>query len=177
MARSLTKTLIPHGGFRFIRSPAPVPPSYVCFRRLFSSKPQFVEIDLDSSSQSEARAEFIKKLNDMFRRIIVHKSTPDWLPFIPGSSFWVPPSQNAGSEIADLVDKVANPLSEEESLSVMSLRGWPSSSFFVPPDDSAPTEEAEADTEFSIAGNEEVLEVKIELLPNSGGSKPGDEEK
>ncbi|XP_010541118.1 PREDICTED: uncharacterized protein LOC104814655 [Tarenaya hassleriana] len=169
MSRLLSKIVIPRGRFLPLRFPAPAPASEAFFRRRFSSEPQFVEIDLDSSSsssQAEARAEFIKELNDMVRRLIVHKSTPDWLPFIPGSSFWVPPSRKTTSEIVDLVDKVTNRLSEEESLSVMSLRGWPRSSFFIPSDDSAPTEEVEADTGFKIAENE-VLEVKIELLPNS----------
>ncbi|KAK7329746.1 hypothetical protein VNO77_23923 [Canavalia gladiata] len=32
-----------------------------------------------------------KLLEEHVHRITVKKATPDWLPFLPGSSFWVPP--------------------------------------------------------------------------------------
>lgn len=142
MSGLLSKTLIPHGRFFLRRFNQPAiataPPNIVCFsRRWFSSKPQLIEIDLDSyssaSSKAEAEAAILKKLNEFVRRIIVHNSTPDWLPFSPGSSFWVPPHQNTAAKIANLVDKVTNPLTEEESLSLSSPNGWPCSSFFISP--------------------------------------------
>ncbi|KAK7388139.1 hypothetical protein VNO78_22946 [Psophocarpus tetragonolobus] len=33
----------------------------------------------------------VKLLEEHFHRVMVKKATPDWLPFLPGSSFWVPP--------------------------------------------------------------------------------------
>lgn len=58
------------------------------------------------------------------------KATPDWLPFVPGSSFWVPP-RGRFSGLADLVGKLAYVLSEDEAMSLTTVRGWPSSSYFV----------------------------------------------
>ncbi|KAL1218382.1 hypothetical protein V5N11_028090 [Cardamine amara subsp. amara] len=171
MSRLLSKTLIPHGRFflRRINEPAmtsAAPPNIVCFSRRFSSKPQLIEIDLDSaSSKTEAEAAILKKLNEFVRRIIVHNSTPDWLPFAPGSSFWVPPHQLTATKIANLVDKVTNPLTEEETLSLSSPFGWPCSSFFIPPDTSSSTQEVEASMEFNIPGNE-MLEVKLAHFPD-----------
>ncbi|VVA99575.1 unnamed protein product [Arabis nemorensis] len=174
MSRLLSKTLIPSGRF-FLRSRfnepaiATAPSNFVCFnRRRFSSKPQLIEIDLDSyaSSKAEAEAAILKKLNEFVRRIIVHNSTPDWLPFSPGSSFWVPPHNNTAEKIANLVDKVTNPLTEEESYSLSSPNGWPCSSFFISPDDdSSSTQEVEDRMELNIPRNE-MLEVKLAQFPD-----------
>jgi hypothetical protein len=75
----------------------------------------------------------LRKLEDAIHRIIVRRAAPDWLPFLPGSSYWVPsPRSTSGSlGIAHLVEKLANPLSDEESLSTTTVRGWPSSDYFV----------------------------------------------
>lgn len=63
----------------------------------------------------------------------MRRAAPDWLPFLPGSSYWVPPPRSASGSlgIAHLVEKLANPLSDEESLSTSTVRGWPSSDYFV----------------------------------------------
>lgn len=139
MSRLLSKALIPHGRFflRRLSEPAKAP-NLVCFsRRPYSYKPHVIEIELDSSSSASSRAEaeaaMLKRLNEFVRRIIVHNSTPDWLLFSPGSSFWVPPHQSTAAKFAHLVDRVANRLTEEESLSLSSPFGWPCSSFFIPP--------------------------------------------
>ncbi|KAJ0239108.1 hypothetical protein HA466_0236140 [Hirschfeldia incana] len=176
MSRLLSKTLIPHGRFFFLRrfnEPKTTAPSVVCFnRRPYSSKPHLIEIDLDSSSsatsKAEAEAAVLKKLNEFVRRIVVQNSTPDWLPFSPGSSFWVPPHQNTAAKIANLVDQVTHPLTEEEVLSLSSPSGWPCSSFFVPPpddDDSSSKQEVEGSTELNVPGNE-MLEVKLAHFPD-----------
>ncbi|KAE9608088.1 hypothetical protein Lalb_Chr08g0231811 [Lupinus albus] len=31
---------------------------------------------------------FLKLFDQLIQRILVKKATPDWLPFVPGSSFW-----------------------------------------------------------------------------------------
>lgn len=75
----------------------------------------------------------LKLFDDLIQRILVKKATPDWLPFVPGSSFWVPPRPSP-SNVVHLVHKLANadqPLSHEESLSLSTFRGWPSSNFFI----------------------------------------------
>lgn len=112
-------------------------------RSFSSGQAQLIEIDLDpssssssssSSSLSEDDSEFesraMRKLDDLIHRIIVQKSTPDWLPFVPGSSFWVPPRPGT-SKVLDLVGKLADQLNQEESLSLTTSRGWPCSSFYL----------------------------------------------
>lgn len=53
----------------------------VCHRHQSSeaTKAKWVEID------------GVKLLEEHVQRVMVKKATPDWLPFLPGSSFWVPP--------------------------------------------------------------------------------------
>ncbi|XP_015895262.1 uncharacterized protein LOC107429094 isoform X1 [Ziziphus jujuba] len=109
-------------------------------RSTLSGEAQLIEVDLDpassssssssSASDGESEALMIRKLDDVVQRIIVQKSTPDWLPFIPGSSFWVPPRRNS-VKFVDLVGKLADRLSEEETLSLATDRGWPCSDFFI----------------------------------------------
>ncbi|CAA7022228.1 unnamed protein product [Microthlaspi erraticum] len=172
MSRLLSKALIPHGRsfLRRLSEPAKAP-NLVCFsRRPYSYKPHVIEIELDSSSSASSRAEaeaaMLKRLNEFVRRIVVHNSTPDWLLFSPGSSFWVPPHQSTAAKFAHLVDRVANRLTEEESLSLSSPFGWPCSSFFIPPDGgSSSTQGFEASTELNIPGNE-MLEVKLAHFPD-----------
>ncbi|GFP93984.1 hypothetical protein PHJA_001542800 [Phtheirospermum japonicum] len=64
---------------------------------------EVTEIDQASSSSTgpvgEAAAEIIalgiKRIEDAIHNIIVRRSAPDWLPFLPGSSYWVPPRASA----------------------------------------------------------------------------------
>lgn len=86
-----------------------------------------IEIDLESDGEIEILA--VRKLEDEIHRIVVRRSAPDWLPFRPGSSYWVPPRRRTHG-IAEFVGRIANPLSEDETLSLTSDRGWPSSSYF-----------------------------------------------
>ncbi|XP_019057506.1 PREDICTED: uncharacterized protein LOC104808102 [Tarenaya hassleriana] len=87
------------------------------------------EVDT-AASQSQADP-LIQKLEDAVHRIIVRRSAPDWLPFVPGSSYWVPPPRSQGHGIAQLVAKLANPMTDDEYLSTTSSRGWPSSDYFI----------------------------------------------
>lgn len=105
-------------------------PNRTASRSIHSGSGQFIEVDMESPSDSESEALMIKKLDDLVRRILVLKSTPDWLPFIPGSSFWVPP-RISPMKLVDLVEKLADQLSDEETLALISGRGWPSSQFFL----------------------------------------------
>ncbi|VVA95796.1 unnamed protein product [Arabis nemorensis] len=92
---------------------------------------ELYEIDtgaLQSQSQSDP---LIQKLEDAVHRIMVRRSAPDWLPFVPGGSYWVPPPRSQTHGIAKLVEKLANPISDEESISISSARGWPSSDYFI----------------------------------------------
>ncbi|KAJ8562364.1 hypothetical protein K7X08_011655 [Anisodus acutangulus] len=55
--------------------------------------PQLMEIDLDSSNGSDGG---IRKLEEVIHSVIVRRSAPDWLPFMPGYSYWVPPYVKVG---------------------------------------------------------------------------------
>ncbi|KAL2543108.1 Uncharacterized protein Adt_04086 [Abeliophyllum distichum] len=69
------------------------------------TKVDFIEVELDPSSSSqsdshEAAADVIstgiKKLGKAIHRIVVRHSARVWLPFLPGHSYWVLPSNNNG---------------------------------------------------------------------------------
>ncbi|KAK6131678.1 hypothetical protein DH2020_034585 [Rehmannia glutinosa] len=118
---------------------------------------QLVEVDLDSASSShpdspEAAAEVItvgiKKLEDAIHSIIVRRAAPDWLPFLPGYSYWVPPRatsmrNHSASNMIEVIGKLASSgamrnrslhhemLSEDEQMSLTSAKGWPSSAVFI----------------------------------------------
>lgn len=87
--------------------------------------------DLSDASSSASSDPLLRKLEDAIHRIIVRKSAPDWLPFLPGSSYWVPPPRSRNYGLNHLVEKLANPLTQEESMSTTTLRGWPSSDYFI----------------------------------------------
>ncbi|XP_051131630.1 uncharacterized protein LOC127251801 [Andrographis paniculata] len=133
--------------------------SVTSHRRHRSSKTQhgqFIEVDLDgaSSAQSdsaEAGAEVItvriRKLEDAIHSIIVRRAAPDWLPFLPGYSYWVPPRASAlrnhpAGSLVEAIEKMnslgtttnrrlPNELSEDEKMSLSSSKGWPSSAVFI----------------------------------------------
>ncbi|GFQ06358.1 hypothetical protein PHJA_002779800 [Phtheirospermum japonicum] len=123
---------------------------------------EVTRIDQASSSSAdpggEAAAEIIslgiKRIENAIHNIIVRRSAPDWLPFLPGSSYWVPPrasamrrsgavSQHHAKSMIDVVGKLAalrvkrnqglplDLLSEDENMSFTSTKGWPASSFYI----------------------------------------------
>ncbi|KVI11853.1 uncharacterized protein LOC112507479 [Cynara cardunculus var. scolymus] len=94
-----------------------------------SGKAQLIEVELES----EGEVVGIRKLEDVIHNIIVRQSTPDWLPFIPGSSYWVPPRRHRPEShgIVEVLEKLTNPMTEDESMSLNTSRGWPSSSYFL----------------------------------------------
>ncbi|XP_042390281.1 uncharacterized protein LOC121981695 [Zingiber officinale] len=113
------------------------------FNRLIAvrerSHARIIEIDLAAEAdagEGEGEGEVdvdvlsLRRLEDAVRAISVRRAAPDWLPFVPGSSYWFPPPRRAGG-VVDVVKKLANPLTEEESMSLTTVRGWPSSAYFV----------------------------------------------
>lgn len=132
MARIISQSVQRH---LYVKSP---PLILLPHTRHRSFKAQVIEIDLESSSasptssggDSEADRLAIKKLEEIVRSIIVQKATPDWLPFMPGWSFWVPPPRRPNT-IVDWMSKLSNQLTEEEMLSLTTVRGWPCSSFLL----------------------------------------------
>ncbi|KAK8619947.1 hypothetical protein V6N13_066442 [Hibiscus sabdariffa] len=94
--------------------------------RPFSSKPELFEIVLDSSSSP---ASAVNKMEELIHSILVQKCTPDWLPFLPGSSFWVPLPRHGSKRVSDFIDRLTNQLTPDEYLSLTTGRGWPCASF------------------------------------------------
>ncbi|XP_010417497.1 PREDICTED: uncharacterized protein LOC104703224 [Camelina sativa] len=133
MARSFSPSLS-LSRCRFVASSL-LPSSQTVFFRSQSSnrrsnrRGELYEIDT-AASQSQSDP-LLHKLEDAVHRIMVRRSAPDWLPFVPGASYWVPPPRSQTHGIAKLVEKLANPISDEESISLSSVRGWPSSDYFI----------------------------------------------
>ncbi|KAK6944606.1 hypothetical protein RJ641_025708 [Dillenia turbinata] len=128
-----------------IAKPSPfAPSSRILTHRTQSSfsgdKGQIIVIDLETSTATstsldgaEVEALGIRKLEEFIYGVMVKRSAPDWLPFIPGSSYWVPPRPSPYN-IAELLGKLvsaSNHLSEEQALSFTTARGWPSASYFL----------------------------------------------
>ncbi|KAJ4890080.1 Uncharacterized protein Rs2_29828 [Raphanus sativus] len=110
-----------------------LPSSHLLSFRSQSSDRRGDIYEFDIAASQSPSDPLIQKLEDAVHRIVVRRSAPDWLPFVPGASYWVPPP-GSGSQthgIAQLVAKLANPLTDEESLSTNSSRGWPSSDYFL----------------------------------------------
>lgn len=120
------------------------------FRRCFSSKPELFEIDLDSPSPAST----IKKMEEIIHSIIIQKSTPDWLPFLPGSSFWVPLPSHGSKRVSDFIEIFTNQLTPDEHLSLTTGRGWPCLPFLIQ-DGEHPEQEEEGVNVVLLVGSED----------------------
>uniref|UniRef100_A0ACD5ZV53 Uncharacterized protein n=1 Tax=Avena sativa TaxID=4498 RepID=A0ACD5ZV53_AVESA len=148
MARLLAQTLA---------RPTPTTANLLPLRGI-STKVEFIEIDLadeDASAPGAAAGDGspsvevvgIRRLEEAIHGVMVRRSTPEWLPFVPGGSFWVPPMRRPHG-VAELVGRIAAsgvsesgevayqaeayvPMTEEEELSLSTARGWPSAAYFV----------------------------------------------
>ncbi|KAL2462529.1 uncharacterized protein Fot_53766 [Forsythia ovata] len=77
----------------------------------------------------EAEARAVEKIEDAIHTIIIRRSRPDWLQFVPGASYWVPPRRHSYG-VAEIVHELSNALTEEEFNSLTTFQGWPSSAFY-----------------------------------------------
>ncbi|XP_073004687.1 uncharacterized protein [Typha latifolia] len=134
MARLLSQTLT-----RVSKNLALTPsPFSLLSRRTRSSFPEnleLIEIEVERDPSSAAVAAEVevlgmRLLEEAIHGIIVRRSAPDWLPFVPGASYWVPPRRRPLG-FAELVSRMANPMTEEEELAFTTVRGWPSASYFL----------------------------------------------
>lgn len=116
----------------------------------------------------------LKHFDDLIHRILVKKATPDWLPFVPGSSFWVPPRPST-SNVVDLVQKLTREDDNRphDSPLLSTLRGWPSSNFFINENESTHAE----DTDVEI-NSQDGMEgtVKVKVLTFSGNVAQSEDE-
>lgn len=125
MARSLSLSLTRNWPTKTLR---PTASRLVALRAQSTHNPNHADNPSDVEASSDP---LLRKLEDAIHRIIVRRSAPDWLPFLPGSSYWVPPPRSQSYGIAQLVEKLANPLTPDQSLSTTTVRGWPSSDYFI----------------------------------------------
>ncbi|XP_061357210.1 uncharacterized protein LOC133301573 [Gastrolobium bilobum] len=89
-----------------------------------------------SSSSSSSSDPLIRKLEDAIHRIIVRRSAPDWLPFLPGASYWVPPPPSQPSTaltqlLHNLANPNPNPITTPPPPPPSHQSVWPSSSYFI----------------------------------------------
>uniref|UniRef100_A0A804RFI3 Uncharacterized protein n=1 Tax=Zea mays TaxID=4577 RepID=A0A804RFI3_MAIZE len=158
MARLLTQTLT-------LARPASSPSTTAASASLrgLATKVEIIEIDLaeedagssshgSPSSSPSVEAVGIRRLEEAIHGVMVRRAAPDWLPFVPGGSFWVPPLRRPHG-VAELVGRIAAaggteggagavggavevleldaPMTEEQAFCFSTTRGWPSASFFV----------------------------------------------
>nr|XP_043618722.1 uncharacterized protein LOC122590598 [Erigeron canadensis] len=88
---------------------------------------QLHETDVESSSSSSDSEVISKKIDDIIRTIIVKESAPDWIPFVPGSSYWVPPFRK---NVTEAINNVTTDFDQLLAVSSPS-RGYPSSAYFL----------------------------------------------
>ncbi|KAK9757104.1 hypothetical protein RND81_01G139900 [Saponaria officinalis] len=97
-------------------------------RRNQSTKPETAKTE---------EGEALRRLEEAVHRLIVKKAQPDWIPLVPGGSYWVPPkttSRGFAQVVANLVKDSSsgggNSRVGDQLLN--SNRGWPSSAqFFI----------------------------------------------
>ncbi|CAA3024093.1 Hypothetical predicted protein [Olea europaea subsp. europaea] len=102
-------------------------------RHLFSLADSNSYIELsqaEAEAEAEAEARVVKKIEDAIHTIIIKRSRPDWLPFVPGASYWVPQRRHSYG-VAEIVHQLSNPLTEEQLNSLITFQGWPSSAFYL----------------------------------------------
>lgn len=122
-----------------------------CPSRALSDKVDFVEIDLSEESPSSSsgsdeggagdsatvQAQMgMRRLEDAIQGVLVRRAAPEWLPFVPGASYWVPPLPRplgVGNLLAGTLYTARGTaaMTEEEALSLTTVRGWPSAAYFV----------------------------------------------
>ncbi|XP_020221884.1 uncharacterized protein LOC109804465 [Cajanus cajan] len=123
-------------------------------RRSSKAQPQVAEVDMAEYDVA------LKHFDDLIQRILVKKATPDWLPFVPGSSFWVPPRPSPAN-VVDLVHKLTNEDHRPHDSPLLStLRGWPSSNFFINENESTDGENTDMEIK-SPDGMEGTVKVKV----------------
>uniref|UniRef100_A0A7N0ZZR0 Uncharacterized protein n=1 Tax=Kalanchoe fedtschenkoi TaxID=63787 RepID=A0A7N0ZZR0_KALFE len=105
-------------------------------RRLRSAEADAIESNIDppsAAAKPDQLSPLFTVFEDLIHGMIVQRCEPAWLPFVPGSSFWVPPRPQSGTFVraVEKFSEVTHSLSDEETMALTTMRGWPSSAFFL----------------------------------------------
>ncbi|XP_028772005.1 uncharacterized protein LOC114729196 [Neltuma alba] len=132
MARSVARTLT-------LSTKSMSPLSRLLPHRNQSNQPSSSDVvDVDAASCNTDP--LIRKLEDAIQCIIVRRSAPDWLPFYPGASYWVPPPSTPSNGLANLLHNLTDPPAQQDSPPLTSPGAWPSPSYFIQGSSPHPTE-------------------------------------
>lgn len=101
--------------------------------------PRLLELHVESNSDLGGLGfEYVgtsKRLEEYVHSNLAKSAAPDWLPFLPGMSYWVPPMPSLKFEEYSEVEvaiTARNTMTEEEFLSFTTARrGWPSSDYYL----------------------------------------------
>lgn len=93
-----------------------------CFRASSSSSVWWEESsDVADDGGSSSGSRVVEQVLHEFR---IQKAAPDWLPFLPGGSFWVPPAEEEEEDRKSYIPSFDN-ATEGEVLALMMPMGWP----------------------------------------------------
>ncbi|KNA13940.1 hypothetical protein SOVF_112130 [Spinacia oleracea] len=134
MARSLSQTLTRFSPLSNSLSTAASTTRLINFRHR-SNSPEINSVEFPVAEDTEKVA--INTLEDEIHNIIVKRSQPDWIPLVPGASYWVPPRSKAHG-YAKVIRKLVHCSAAtarmkghtNKSVSLSSSRGWPSSAHY-----------------------------------------------
>ncbi|CAM8894791.1 unnamed protein product [Rhodiola kirilowii] len=132
-----------------------------------------IEIDLETSTETgESSAVRIVRLEDLMHTIMAQRSAPSWIPFIPGSSYWVPPKLSP-KKVANLLNKfsLGPALSVEEAMSLTTVRGWPSSDHLLRGNKSQSQSEVRAKLKDSKTAKTEVQVKVVDIESNDSNNE------
>lgn len=89
-------------------------------------------------SDLKAARDMVKKMEEGIQLLLVQKATPDWIPFVPGTSFWVPPREGPHRgrrrrrrEMADVIRQLDVLATPDEKLPQFMNSRWPCREFFT----------------------------------------------
>ncbi|KAJ7541140.1 hypothetical protein O6H91_10G048300 [Diphasiastrum complanatum] len=82
----------------------------------------------EESVEVETDHSLARRVEQAINEYRVRKAAPDWLPFLPGSSYWIPPERESAADNGEEIPVVRLELSDDELFALLAPSGWPSSS-------------------------------------------------
>ncbi|GMH16070.1 hypothetical protein Nepgr_017911 [Nepenthes gracilis] len=129
MARSLSQTLDRVALLSQSISSRSPPNRLLNSRNRSNQSEKSSQIGLELGSDTDMDRISIQKLQDAVHWIIIKRAQPDWLPFVPGASYWVPPKSKARG-FTDVISKLSVSIIKDEVISFNTNHGWPLSEYY-----------------------------------------------